>query len=393
MAERSPHYFRKKGATAEDIIHALSEKTFFADWCYPNQLKPDGNELCDLLVVFDDTAIIWQIKDLKTDEHGFYKESEVQKNVRQISGARRTLFELNRPIILKNPHRPDEVFGPLRIKNIHLISVLMGDATGPLHLTDTIKNYSVHVFTREFSDIALRELDTISDFCAYLRRKEEALKGKEVQLMGGEENLLGKYIQTGRNFDWMAGYDFVHVDEDVWKSIDSNPAMIEKRRLDEISYGWDSMIARAHDGTSPRYELIAREMARADRFHRRILSKYFMEAFIEVAESDHDMIRRFFAVDDTTYCFLIVRSEDYPRPARQNILQHMCFIARGLPPQNTRVIGVATSVENVNYDFAYLNMPEWLPEHETRKKELQEKFGIFVSPRLAYTPEDEYPST
>lgn len=210
--------------------------------------------------------------------------------------------------------------------------------------------------------------------------------------MGGEENLLGKYIQASRNFDWTAGYDFVYVEDDVWKSIDSNPAVIEKRRLDGISYGGDSMIARAHDGTSPRYELIAREMAKADRFHRRILSKYFMEAFIEIAKSGHDMIRRFFVVDETTYCFLIVTSEDYPRPARQSILQHMCFIARGLPPQNTRVIGVATSVENVNYDFAYLNMPEWLPEHEARKKALRDKFGIFVSPRQTYTPEDEYPS-
>jgi hypothetical protein len=57
------HYFRKKGQRAEAVIHSLATKTFLADWCYPNPKKPDGKELCDLLVVFDDTALIWQIKD------------------------------------------------------------------------------------------------------------------------------------------------------------------------------------------------------------------------------------------------------------------------------------------------------------------------------------------
>ncbi len=45
----SEHYFREKGAKAEKVIHDLSEKTFFTDWCYPNPPRPGGKELCDLL--------------------------------------------------------------------------------------------------------------------------------------------------------------------------------------------------------------------------------------------------------------------------------------------------------------------------------------------------------
>lgn len=52
------HYFREKGHRAEAIIHSLATKTFLTDWCYPDPKKPDGKELCDLLVVFDDIAII-----------------------------------------------------------------------------------------------------------------------------------------------------------------------------------------------------------------------------------------------------------------------------------------------------------------------------------------------
>ena len=61
----SKHRFRLKGADAETVVHELAVNSFLVDWCFLNPQLPDGNELCDLLVVFDETAIIWQIKDLK----------------------------------------------------------------------------------------------------------------------------------------------------------------------------------------------------------------------------------------------------------------------------------------------------------------------------------------
>ena len=110
------HYFREKGERAEAIIHNLSTKTFLTDWCYPKPKKPDGKELCDLLVVFDDIAITWQIKDLKVDEAGRYKKAEVEKNLRQLGGARRAMFDLRAPIRLENPRRRKEFFNPDRIQ-------------------------------------------------------------------------------------------------------------------------------------------------------------------------------------------------------------------------------------------------------------------------------------
>jgi len=71
-------YFRLKGAKAESIVHELAEKTFLTDWCYPNPILPNGKELCDLFVVFDNTAIIWQLKDTKLDSDGNYKKSDVR---------------------------------------------------------------------------------------------------------------------------------------------------------------------------------------------------------------------------------------------------------------------------------------------------------------------------
>ena len=69
-------YFYIKGQKAEKLVHDLAVKTFLTDWCYLNPKLPDGKELCDLLVVFDDIAIIWQIKDLKVNKSGKYSESD-----------------------------------------------------------------------------------------------------------------------------------------------------------------------------------------------------------------------------------------------------------------------------------------------------------------------------
>jgi hypothetical protein len=276
-----------KGAVAEWIIHNLATKTFLTDWCYPNPKKPDGKELCDLLVVFDATAIIWQMKDLKTDKDGKYKKAEVEKNLRQLSGARRSLFDLKVPIELENPRRGKEKFDPDQIKSVHLISVLMGEGKEPFPFVQVVKNRMIHAFTREFADIALSELNTVSDFCAYLRNKEAIDKKKMLVVGGGEENLLGKYLELGRSFSWMDNYDNIFNDETIWPKFTSLEQVKGKQKADRISYGWDSIIDRAHDGTSSRYELVARELARPDRFQRRILAKSFFEGYSEFRGSDH----------------------------------------------------------------------------------------------------------
>ncbi len=60
-------YFQLKGKNAEKIVHDLALKTFMIDWCYLNPMIKSGKELCDLLVVFDNIVIVWQVKDLKLD--------------------------------------------------------------------------------------------------------------------------------------------------------------------------------------------------------------------------------------------------------------------------------------------------------------------------------------
>lgn len=392
----SKHYFDLKGANAEKFVHELAVKSFLLDWCFPNAKFTNGKEICDLLVVFDETAIIWQIKDLKLDQHGQYREAEVKKNLRQLAGARRRLLDLRTPITLTNPRRRPEPFDPACIKRVFLISALMGEGEDFFCPVEEDKQHMIHVFTRDFVEIALRELDTISDFMTYLGRKEEFLAREQSFIIsGGEEELLATYLMNNRSFEQLEGADFIHLEGGSWENLQNQPKYQAKKRADQISYGWDSIINRAHEGSS-RYELVARELARPNRLDRRLLSKVFSEAHMRAHDDTaHDLYRRILPTNGTTYCFLFLDDPE-PRETRKYMLKAICLVARGLFQQNKKVIGIATEKKLrpiCTYDFCLTDIPSWSEDCQSRMEELQRRLGLFLNPEVGYAREDEYPSS
>ncbi|MCL4416827.1 MAG: hypothetical protein M1365_09045 [Actinobacteria bacterium] len=372
----------------------MATKTFLIDWCFLNPKLQNRKELCDLLVVFDDTAIIWQIKDLKLDKNNNYKKTEVNKNLRQLAGARRQLFELKTPIPLKNIRRSEEIFDSLKMKHIFLISVLLGEGEDVFQFTEEIKNNKVHVFARVFTQIVLNELDTVSDFINYLKAKELFLDTeKSIIIMGGEEEFLARYLIDSRSFDSFKNSEFIVIKEGLWKNLQNDSAYKAKKKEDRISYGWDSIINRAHEG-SIQYEFIARELARPNRFHRRYLSKVFFEDHIIAHKTkEGDLYRCILSTDGVTYCFLF-HDEPEPRINRKNMLFLICWIARGMYKENKKIIGIATEMKirpTCSYDFVLRHQPDWTEEDQIKMEKLQKDIGIFVNPIVKHTHEDEYP--
>lgn len=388
--------FTLKGKDAEKFVHDLAFKTFLVDWCYPNPCLPDRKELCDLLVVFDDIAIIWQIKDLKLDENRKYSETKVAQNIRQLSGARRQLFDLKTSIELENPRRGKEIFNPTTIKQIYLISVLLGEGEEVFSFVEQIKKYTVHVFTRTFTQIALNELDTISDFSNYLRKKENLLsKNKRLIISGGEEELLSIYLKNNRSFDALDEATDVFLDQGIWEKFRKSNGYQTKKREDNLSYSWDHIINIIHD-TSPGYEVVARELARPNRFERRVLGKTLYEAYVlAVEDKEHNVFRRCFSQRGVTYCFLFC-DETWPREYRKKMLHWTCYIARGTIRENKKVIGIATEKKDnpkCSYDFALLDMPVWGEQNQKEMEEMQRKTGILLNPTIKIENEDEYPKS
>jgi hypothetical protein len=386
-------YFQIKGSKAESVVHDLSIKSFLTDWCYLNPNLPNNKEICDLLVVFDDIAIVWQIKSLKLRDDGSYKKGDVEKNFRQLIGAKRRLFEIDTEINLENPRRGKELFNPKSISQVFLVSVLMGPPEDFFSFVETINGNTIHVFDREFTEIVLNELDTISDFCEYLKSKERLIAGKEMMIMGGEKELLAYYLQNNRSFSQFNEATNILLQEGIWEGYISRSEYKKKKKADEFSYGWDSIIDRAHEG-SIEYERVARELARPNRFERRMLSKTFLEAHIRAHEDTKaDMFRRILTTDGVSYVFLFF-SEDHPRDHRKQMLFAICFFARGKFGKNTKVIGIATEKRiepTCSYDYCVINKPEWTDDDQNRMLKLQDELELFKNPKIARISEDEYP--
>lgn len=392
----SKNHFELKGKSAENLVHEMALETFLADWCYMNPLLPNGKELCDLLVVFDQVAIICQIKDLKLDANGRYRKAEVQKNLRQLSGARRRLFDLKSPIELTNPRRGTEVFDPSPITEIYLISILMGEGEDSFSFVESIRTYTAHVFTKDFTQNVLAELDTVADFTAYLRAKEAIVqRDKELMLMGGEEELLAVYLLNNRSFaSFEEATDAIIVDEGSWQHLRDDPRYIAGKREDEISYGWDDIINRAHEGGA-NYEMIARELARPTRFQRRVLAKSFFDAHVMASKDDvNNVFRRIMSSGGVTYCFVFCE-ESWSIAAREAMLGATCYIARGRFQDNSKVVGIATEkriLPTCSYNLAFLEIPEWTSENQRKMETIQHQTGILVNPSPTQVHEEEYPS-
>lgn len=395
MHEQSRGYLQRKGAAAEKLVHDLALKTFLTDWCYLNPLLPNGKELADLLVVFGETAIIWQIKDLKLDKHGRYKKAEVEKNIRQLSGARRQLFELKTRIELKNPRRGRELFDASNIKELFLISVLMGEGEEFFSGIQQLKDQTVHIFDREFVEISLRELDTVKDFISYLRDKELFVqKVERLIVSGGEKEILATYLLRDRSFGPLMNANMVYIADDAWEALQQKEEYKRKKKADKISYGWDSIIDMIHTSGFQEYEQVARELAAYNRFERRLLSQQFYDAHVAAHESDRPIFRRFLKLEDKTFCFLFLEN-DAERKLRNEMLWQMCFVARGLCREHAKVIGIATEKRferECTYDYCLLNIPKWTDENQQLMAEIQQKTGIGTGAFREAERAEEYPS-
>jgi hypothetical protein len=385
--------FELKGKNAEHALSLLAKETFFEDWCYVNPRLPEWKELCDLLVVFDDTAIIWQVKNLKLREDGQYDPTEVEKNLRQLAGARRQLFDLKTPIKLMSPRRGEEMFDAGIIKRVFMISAFFGETPNFLPFMETIKTYDIHVFTRKFIEIALPELDTISDFVDYLISKEKIDKPQEIIIHGGEEEFLGFYLLNGRSFSRLEKFHLVSIEAGTWDELLGRSEYKAKKVADRISYGWDGMINVAHTCGGD-YERVARQMARPNRVVRRALGQSFLDAMVNSKTSPGNSCRRLLDMEGVTYCFLFA-DRQRPRDGRKKELASICMVARNKRPDNSIVLGIATEKPGeglCSYDFCLLDIPILSQEQVDLVERISSDLGILRSNDLLSSTVQEYPS-
>jgi len=447
---------------AERYLAKLCRHSFLSMWSYPGVFrdqgrpggKGDGKEVCDLLVVFENHVIIFSDKDCRFNDVGdlevewarWFKRA-VQNSANQVWGAERWIRQFpNRlfidrkctipfPINLPDPDRA--IFH--RIVVAHDASrachaklggsgslMLDNTVTGDLHLShmpftigqiNPAKGY-VHVFDDTTLNIVMSTLDTITDFTAYLTKKERFLTGKRFISAAGEEELLGVYLgklnKFGEHDFVIAGnYDAVSFDEGIWEAFVRSPERQAQIERDRISYSWDKLIEKFafHAMTGTQYftsgrplheqEVMFRFLAREPRTRRRMLAISLHEV---LENSIHARVWSARVMQPTEvgfpyYVFLFLKrkpglTDKQYRNIRMNLLSDYCSVAKLKFPQATDIIGIASEAglpPQRSEDLMYLDASHWSPKDQAEAKEIQSRLGLLRKVTASATREYEYP--
>jgi len=392
--------------TAESLVYEICRRSFLSLWSYMNpKKKPHGKELCDVLVVCEPDVIIFSVKQVRLTNSGDpeidvqrWRRRAVDESCKQIYGAERILKQST--CVIRNDSSVGLDLPKAAEIRIHRVAVALGGQRKVgLPFGEFGKGF-VHVMDEVSFLTLLKELDTIADFVSYLAAKEAFCGGRaKIQFDGPEENLLAAYLHNGRKLPQNA--DVMVVGDGLWKQFLEKEEYRRKQDADKDSYVWDSLIERfAQDFLNGQLEFAPnpsnteraiRQIAREDRFARRVLGKSFKE-FLD--NSQQIAARMMKSPSGVVYVFL-ASPHGTPREARQAELGNRCFVARGLNQECSRVVGIATERyekgKGFSLDLCNVFRPNWSADNQRLMEQIQKDLGYFARPKVTKDSEDEYP--
>lgn len=395
-----------KNASEAFVAH-IAQHSFLSLWSYANPQGKHGKELCDVLVVCDPDVIILSVKEATPTESGDiavdwarWHRSVIDASTRQLYGAERWLKLA--PHVIRSDGAVGLALPEVTRRRTHRVAVALGGGGSiPIPTGDFGKGF-VHVLTEGSLNVILGELDTIRDFTAYFTAKETLLtSGGRLDLEGDETDLLAFYLFNGRKLPDPSLHTIVGAGS--WDQFRTGPEYLAKQKVDVVSYRWDWLIERfgadilrdnmEFGSTLNDNELVLRDMAREDRFARRVLGGAFAE-FFELARENKVRSRAVRSPSGIVYVFL-ARPHGYPRKDRVAELAARCFIARGVHADAVTVIGIATEQyekgKGYSLDAVRIHIPAWTADHQAAMESAQREFGYFVKPERTHTSEDEFP--
>jgi hypothetical protein len=439
------------GVTAtERLLAEFCERSFLKLWSYPNPYKDDGHELCDLLAVFGNTVFIFFDRENKLPElfdkdpqvlWDRWKRNVIDRQVRTAHGAERYIrngrpifldakrekpfpvpFDKDKAIVHKiivahgakeacERASPQNVFGSLAIT----YTETKGGQTHPF-CVEIDRHNPVHVLDSHNMPIVLGELDTVSDFSAYLDEKVRAAAAFDFLGYCGEEDLLGHYLlnydaATERHFIGPKGKDGskvkgVAIGEGEWHDFVQTGVYKNTKIKDRISYFWDQLIQRtcqnSLEGTLGGNSNIAQgesaiyEMVKEPRFMRRGLSEKMLEAVERFPDTGPFTRQVTFLPSlepSVGYVLLQLRVPEELRAAtdfrekRQMALEIACGAAKNKFPNLTKVIGIGIEAPKfsdgiVAEDFLLMLCETWPDDRKAHYEELNQKWNFFGTPAL-----------
>lgn len=424
---------KEKGDQGEDAVNEIAFNTYLKYWCYPNPKDElgDKKEICDLLIIFRNTLIIFSVKNYSFDgNYSRYFNKTLKKAIAQVQGAERKLFG-SRKISIKHPNKPIEEVNPDSFDKVHRVIVNLN--TTPAFYPGgllTSKGKYTHVLNW-FSFLKLvLELDTIPDFIEYLEEREDTFSNKELLILTGTDeqydidtneqmhSYADKFdkdksliILSGNELDLLADYYFnerkyneyfykedhsglsINI-EGKWEDYLSRKEVQLKKADDRYSYFVDKFVNNeVLYRTNPSNLELATELLALSRFERRILGKNFFEFSDKYKNNDTEFVARRYGQFNDMIIGLMLYSKSMTRedallPLQLALLGYSYW--EGYKTKKIAMIGFSN--ERTGFIFGYTaNIQALDKEHEKDLISDLEKIGWFQNMQPSIFSIDEYP--
>lgn len=281
---------------SERILAKLTARTFLSLWSYPSLFRAvgGGKELIDLTVYFDDTLILFSDKgEVTFQEHTEKKlawsrwyRAAVTESAKQLHAAEKFVRHSPEKIFI-NSGLVDRFPFDLSKKNlkIYLVAVVRGiESNAKAHFdsampgsagtlgysytssTEELLNIPfyvgevdrsktfVHVLDEFGIETLLDELNTPTDFIAYLESKERAVRERGLVLSLGEEETLAYYLQETGGYGYgdipnltPDGKQPFSIPEGEWKYFKKTVAYALRYKEKQQAAFWGGIVSRFSD--------------------------------------------------------------------------------------------------------------------------------------------------
>ncbi len=241
------------GAYEEKLSQWLLERSFFRDFTYRNPRgKKKGDELADAVVLFDDVALLVQVKaQYGNHEAQAWATEAILKALKQVKSTHDNL-KTGAIKNLKNEVYGELEFQPATFPNMIGLLIVAQDAApyDATELVPEIKGAGFPVFVFSLKDIALltQRFDTAADFIHMLELRVDIGAQEKLFVNDEEQNLLRiyKHVPSIYSFRMKPITDEVLVRSvEAFRQTASGELVVSA----DWKYGMaiDDMIARAHD--------------------------------------------------------------------------------------------------------------------------------------------------
>jgi len=375
------------GDYEEDLSQWFLERSFFRDFTYRNPQKKKGEELADALVLFDDVALLVQVKaQCGNHEAKAWATEAILKALKQVRATHDSLTSGAIKTLTNRVYGKLD-FDPANYPNMYGVIILAQEAApfDPYGLVPELEESGLPVFVFSLKDIELltHRFDTAADFIHFIELRTDIGTERNF-LVNDEEQNLARMIDFAADIYKMRMQPTTS--EVLARTVEAfrQKASGELVRSAEWRYGlaFDDMIARAHDvdpdlpwnnGPASTARDIARFLGWLSRDRRIKLGKRVLNACIKSEATGEPQYFTHFQKSRGTVAVYLVSGE-----AREERLNHLHFLVTyaHFKYQAKQAFGVATDagVSGRSYDFI-LTRKQLQPENIEHLKTLPDPFS------------------